>query len=704
MKRKRLEIQYPLGGINRSLSYRNQPPYTCYDAQNARGRDSYESRLRGGQRSGLVKAYSEELGSGAEIRMLAQISTADDTAYSASVDNFDRTATGLGDGWTAASWLDSAPNTTEALGATLSSDDAVGAVKTSTGLNVASEYHIKIYIVPYEGEHRGKYHVYARMNDTTPVATTDGIDAWLDINGATGIFTGSLDMYVAGTKTSYAFTGGTDGSALPGWLDVKVATNTVTCYWRGTQQVSQAITAQTGTKTGFGMEPDSDGDTCLVSSFAAQGTPTTSTVALKRRTRLLAISAGQLYMENTPATMTAVSGATVTTGQPIFGVEHLQKFYIADYNVAGNGVLKILDPTDGSWATVTASAGTVPVNCIYVCRYRDRLVLFDGYLWYMSASGDPTDWDYSTTVATGAVSGQEAIAGTIGEIHTAAIPWGDDYMILASQNAIYNMVGDPKSGGEIVNISRNTGIVGWSAWCWGEHGELYFLGNNGLFRLIPGGLPEPMSREKLPRDLINVSSQDSEISLVYNPVEDGVHIYKTRKDGLKTTHWFYSLKTGGFWQDSMDSDHEPYCAHNYTTDVNGMSKMLIGCDDGYIRNYDEDAETDDGENIDSYVKFAPIRLVGGDYREGVLNELIGVMAQASGDIAYEVMVANTNEEAVVADSFATGTWTGGGLQASDRTQARGGSMVLKVGSDGARSWSLEKIIAIAHERGRLRLI
>ena len=702
MKRKRLEIQFPLGGINRNLSYRNQPPYTCYDAKNARGRDSFESRLRGGQRAGLIKAYSEELGSGAPIYMLTQISTAQDTAYAAGVDNFNRTGTGLGTGWTAASWMDSAPNTVQSLGSALSADDAVGAVKTSTGLDTTEDYHIKIYIVPYEGEHRGKYHIYARMNDTTPVATTDGIDAWLDINGETGVYTGSLDVYVASSKTSYAFTGGEDGAALPGWLDVKISTDTVTCYWRGTQQVSQAITAQTGTKTGFGMEPTDNGDVCLVASFMAQGTPTTATVITKRRTRLAAISNGQFYIENTPGTMTAVGSATVTAGQPIYGVEHLQNLYIADYNAAGTGVLKVYEPKAGIWGNLTASAGTVPVNCQYVCRYRDRIVAVDGYLWYMSASGDPTDWDYSALLATSAVSGQEAIAGVIGEIHTAAIPWGDDYMIFGSQNAIYKLAGDPKSGGEIVNVSRNTGILSWSSWCWGEYGELYFIGKHGLFRLVPGGLPEAISREKLPLELKGIAQSDYEVSLAYNSVDDGVHIFKTRKDGGETEHWFYAIKTGSFWKDELALTHTPHCAHNYTTDISGLSGMLIGCKDGYIRKFTADSETDDGTDIDSYVQFAPIRIAG-DYREGVLNELIGVMSETSGDIDYEVMVADTNEQAVAATAFTSGTWTGGGVQASDRTQARGGSLVLKVGSDGSRGWCLEKVIAIAQERGRLRL-
>lgn len=48
-----IDIQYPLGGLNRSVGYTNQPPMTSRDMQNMRGVDKYTQRLRGNQREGI---------------------------------------------------------------------------------------------------------------------------------------------------------------------------------------------------------------------------------------------------------------------------------------------------------------------------------------------------------------------------------------------------------------------------------------------------------------------------------------------------------------------------------------------------------------------------------------------------------------------------------------------------------------------------
>ena len=51
-------LVFPVGGIDRSQAYQNQPPYTTADALNMRPRDAIEGRLRGGPRPGLTR-YSQ---------------------------------------------------------------------------------------------------------------------------------------------------------------------------------------------------------------------------------------------------------------------------------------------------------------------------------------------------------------------------------------------------------------------------------------------------------------------------------------------------------------------------------------------------------------------------------------------------------------------------------------------------------------------
>lgn len=62
---------FPLGGINRANLYRQQPPYTTYDALNVMPKGPVEKRRRGGSRPGLALAYSDDLGS--NVRMLTSM-------------------------------------------------------------------------------------------------------------------------------------------------------------------------------------------------------------------------------------------------------------------------------------------------------------------------------------------------------------------------------------------------------------------------------------------------------------------------------------------------------------------------------------------------------------------------------------------------------------------------------------------------------
>ena len=55
-----IQVQPPLGGIDRSLAYQRQPPFTTPYALNVRGRDVFERRDRLGSRPGLSKHYADQ--------------------------------------------------------------------------------------------------------------------------------------------------------------------------------------------------------------------------------------------------------------------------------------------------------------------------------------------------------------------------------------------------------------------------------------------------------------------------------------------------------------------------------------------------------------------------------------------------------------------------------------------------------------------
>ncbi len=56
-------IVFPVAGIHRSFAWQTQPPYSTIDAVNVRSAGAITGRDRGGSRPGLVRAFSEQLGS-----------------------------------------------------------------------------------------------------------------------------------------------------------------------------------------------------------------------------------------------------------------------------------------------------------------------------------------------------------------------------------------------------------------------------------------------------------------------------------------------------------------------------------------------------------------------------------------------------------------------------------------------------------------
>ena len=123
--------------------------------------------------------------------------------------------------------------------------------------------------------------------------------------------------------------------------------------------------------------------------------------------------------------------------------------------------------------------------------------------------------------------------------------------------------------------------------------------------------------------------------------------------------------------------------------------MVCG-QDGRIRKFSARAETDDGVDIESYAFRGPVRLWN-DTHNGQVLKIDGYPAEGSGDIDGEIYVANSHEGIPYATAQETWTWSldgheaGDTKQPSERPMATGGSMAIKLGNDGSRAWSMEKM-------------
>jgi hypothetical protein len=368
---------------------------------------------------------------------------------------------------------------------------------------------------------------------------------------------------------------------------------------------------------------------------------------------------------------------------------------------------KVYDPIAGTISIMTATAGQVPTGCPLICRHLDRIFLAGAEIapgvWYAAHVGDELDWDYADTTSQRAVAGTASDAGVPARAITALAPHSDDYLIIACQNSLWRLRGDPAFGGSLDNLSQAVGIVGMNAWCFGPAGELIFLSLDGIYILPPGGDSKPisMSREVLPQELLNFDPDITTINLEYDIQGRGVNIFLTPDSSNERIHWWFDWERKTFWPITLASDHEPTATCQLQATAIEDSGVILGGRDGKLRRFSDHSETDCGTAFTTYVDIGPVPLAG-DGIAGTLISLDATIAEDCGDVTWNIYPALTFEATAGASSFATGTWAPG-LNGTVHCGGRGQAFLLKLTGESGRKWSLEQIIATARESGLRRV-
>ena len=74
-KKRKIELQPPLGGLSENFAFEVKPPYTSPSLCNVRPYDPDRTRARIGQRPAVVKAYDQQVSGNSPVVALAQITT-----------------------------------------------------------------------------------------------------------------------------------------------------------------------------------------------------------------------------------------------------------------------------------------------------------------------------------------------------------------------------------------------------------------------------------------------------------------------------------------------------------------------------------------------------------------------------------------------------------------------------------------------------
>lgn len=389
-------------------------------------------------------------------------------------------------------------------------------------------------------------------------------------------------------------------------------------------------------------------------------TGTNTTTSLSKRTFVrVAVKGGNVYHFTKSAANLATggSGALATNTTRVYSAEAFGKLYFADGQ--NEKVFTASNTTVNTW---TASAGTLPdggggEKPRLIEQWRGRIVLSgienDPHNWFMSAAGDPTDFDYSPIpeVETQAIAGNNSLAGKVGDKINCMIPYNDDLLVFGCDHSIWQMTGDPVAGGRIDLIDDTVGMAWGRPWCKAPDGAVYFFSSRGgVYRMRLGGNPERISIHTIEKEWIGLDLNTNIINLTWNDEEVGIHIHITRLDVTgQANHYFYDVRNEAWWKDTYPDNLNPVAIKIFDGDEWTDRTILIGSEDGYVRELDSGTFDDDGTLIESFVWIGPI-MVGEGRDTIVLTELAASVANTGGgSVSWEVYGYNCANE--LADAF-----------------------------------------------------
>lgn len=693
-----IDITFPVGGLVRQAGFQSQAPYTTFFSQNVwpfdpflntGGADSASStpgvggRQRGGSRPGLIKGplyAGGALGGGSQIQLLDLVATV--TTGGATSNLLVAVCNG-------SLYYLSGGAMVKASGYT--SFNTTGT--TLMGSQVGLYYYVADYSSTALAGTDGQ--VYSGGSAVTFPTTGNQIHS-----ANFGSFTIGLDVIfvahsaafiaaypaksVSLTTTSTGISGGvalfSGASCVPnmvgGTLTIPNVESVVVTGYANSGQLSisdPTLTVASGVACTLEYSYASE---AAIFAIAAGSTST-----------LINLGANQL----TPAQAVAISGDSGMTWQ--IG-RMIQRF----------------DPTGATpVGAIPVTYGIPPIGCTLCCNYRGRLFLGGpGEIWYASRVNDPTDWDYGATPGDvqRAVSSTTSTTGGLGGPITAMIPQSDQYLIISSMNSMWILNGDPAYGGQYQSLSRNIGCIQANAWTSMPDGSVMFMSKDGLYSLAAGqAYPVPVSREKLPADLVDIDTTSYTASLEYDTRHRGVHIYVTPNgSGSSGNHWFFDVADGTFWPIVFGANNlQPYdCVRWDSWQAGAQNLMLTTCSDGYIRQYSDTAYTDDGTQIVSKIAYGPIRLGGAGF-EGVVQSIQADLDVNSGAVTCALYVDHTSQM-VVNDVLNGSPWQtiswASGVNHSHYPRCRGAATAILI--TGTPPWAIEDIRLTIKRGGRLR--
>lgn len=426
-----------------------------------------------------------------------------------------------------------------------------------------------------------------------------------------------------------------------------------------------------------------------------------------RRHDLVVVGAGDIKRISNGVLETATDGAGALLSSPyVQAVQLFGEVFITD----GEKIVVLNPRTNTVLPYKPLDGGEVPERIRILTAWRGRLIFArsSDYPYEITASelGNP----YGLNIYPAAPSVTQAFrvtaagVGRAPDIINSFIPLTDDLALLGGDHSLHVITGDPAAGGSVDVISDQVGAAFGNAWTKGPQGECYiFTSRGGVIVVPPGGNGfQRLSLQRIERTLQDIDLTLFKMRLVWDYRREGLIVCPVPWERLGEKHrsWFWEQKTGAWWEDEWDTTSlQPSALTIFDGDNPDDRRVIMGCEDGYIRYIDEASASDDGTRIRSKALIGPLVPPGSSSEFRFMRPQVTLASDQSG-ADYEFLSSSTADQP--GEWWARGPLTPGrGEFIAART--RGSAVWLRILNERTNErWSLEDATVEVTAAGRMR--
>jgi hypothetical protein len=180
------------------------------------------------------------------------------------------------------------------------------------------------------------------------------------------------------------------------------------------------------------------------------------------------------------------------------------------------------------------------------------------------------------------------------------------------------------------------------------------------------------------------------VQLVWDEILHGVHIFITPlfpgPNDVPAIHYWWDARTDSFWPEQFPLGCGPTAATVYQSPNSITRAILIGGQDGYIRQVDAATNTDDGVSIYSQVTFGP-QTAGSVHKNSRINRITTVLDQTSDPVTINLYAAQSPQEVIQA-SVPAFSYQASPVNRYAIPRVQGNSLLLEIVNNSFRtSWT-----------------